>query len=89
MLEKDPKQRITIEKLKEHPWLNENRTPLNKETPETITVSDEEVKKSLHFFLSTQIAKKCGIIWKLKSLKNRELIKEIKEIKENHHDNEQ
>ena len=84
MLEKDPNQRITVEKLKEHPWLNENRTPLSEETPEKITVTDEEVKKSLHFFLSTQFAKKCGVIWKLKSLKNRESTMEIKEKTEKH-----
>ncbi len=72
MLKKDPTKRITVDQLKEHPWINENRTPLNIESPEKITVTEDEIQKSLHFFVSVQFAKKCGIIWKMKSLKSRE-----------------
>jgi hypothetical protein len=32
-----------------------------------VTVSDEEVKKSMGFFFTMQLAKKCGQIWKKKS----------------------
>jgi serine/threonine protein kinase len=31
MLEKDPFERITVTELKEHPWINLNRTPLSME----------------------------------------------------------
>jgi len=67
MLEKDPFNRMTIQQIKKHPWINKNREVIPTDESEKITISEDEVKKALNFFTSMQMAKKCGVLWKKKS----------------------
>jgi [calcium/calmodulin-dependent protein kinase] kinase len=55
-LEKDPFRRATARELKKHPWINKGRELLSKQTAEKIHVSEDEIKKSLNFFTSLQLA---------------------------------
>ena len=80
MLQKDPFDRITVEEIKEHPWINKDRTELKSDNKyinilisfvyrvHKITVTEEDIRSGLHFFTNIQMAKKCGLLWKKNSL---------------------
>jgi len=68
MLEKDPFNRATIHEVKMHPWINTNREVLKADTSEVVTVTEDDIKKALQFFTTMQMAKKCGVLWKQRSL---------------------
>jgi serine/threonine protein kinase len=54
--EKDPFLRITTPELKKHPWLNKGRTPLSNIKSEKVNVTEEDMKSSLNFFATIQMA---------------------------------
>lgn len=66
MLIKDPKKRITIRGLKKSKWLFETKLDNRKASfhQEPIKVTDEEIEKSLDFFISNAKNRNYELIWK-------------------------
>ena len=67
LLQKDPLKRPTAKDLINNQWLNSGRDHLNKDNIEIIKISDEEIEKSLNFFISTAKNRNYELMWKPKA----------------------